>query len=295
MKDIEPSELIKKNFEALSPQLRKAAKFLLDHPDDVALLSMRELAKRAQLPAATFVRLARSLDFPDYVAMRELFQHRMRKGANDRRYSLKARDLQLRSGADETLVLMKDIFASELRNIEESFQLNSTDILLGAVELIERSARVFVLGQRSCFPPAYTFNYIFQLFSPNSILLQNNAGTFADELRGIGPGDLLVAISVSPYTGDVVRAVRYARGMQARIVAITDDRLSPIAREADIVLLTATATPSFFHSITPMIVLAQALLALLMARGGSSALKAIEETEKQLDSFGAYWNEQNDR
>ena len=118
---------------------------------------------------------------------------------------------------------------------------------------------------------------------------------FADELRGIDMSDLLIAISVAPYTRDVVRAVRYARNKKAKILAITDDRLSPIARDADVTLLTATSTPSFFHSIISMIALVQTLLALLVARGGKQALEAIEQSERQLDWFGAYWNEDREK
>lgn len=295
MEHAQLSEFITKNFDRLSPQLRKAARFLLERPDDVAMRSMRDVAKLAGVPAATLVRLARSLNFPDYVAMRHVFQQRIREGEASRRYSLKARDLQRRAGDDKTLALMKDLFVAEMGNIEETFQHNDAKILLKAVESIEKAERIFVLGQRSCFPPAYVFNYVFQLFRPNSILLPSAVYSFVDELRRIGPNDLLIAMSISPYTRDVVRAVRYARANNARIVAITDDRLSPIAREADITLQTTTSTPSFFHSIISMIAIVQALLALLVARGGKKTLKAIEQSEMQLDWFGAYWNEKQEK
>jgi DNA-binding MurR/RpiR family transcriptional regulator len=55
------SEFVAEHFNRLSPQLRKAARYLLDHRDDVALLSMRELAQAAGLPSVTFVRLSRAL------------------------------------------------------------------------------------------------------------------------------------------------------------------------------------------------------------------------------------------
>jgi hypothetical protein len=38
-----------------------------------------------------------------------------------------------------------------------------------------------------------------------------------------------------------------------------------------------------------MVALVQALLALLVSRGGKSALAAIELSEKQLERFKAYW------
>ncbi|MEH6246587.1 aminopeptidase N C-terminal domain-containing protein [Salmonella enterica subsp. enterica serovar Mbandaka] len=46
----------------LSPQLQRAAMLLETHQRDIALLSMRDLARRCDLPPATFSRLARALD-----------------------------------------------------------------------------------------------------------------------------------------------------------------------------------------------------------------------------------------
>ena len=54
-------------FPGLSPQLRQAARFVLDRPEDVALHSMRQLASRAGVHPSTMVRLARAPDYPGYI------------------------------------------------------------------------------------------------------------------------------------------------------------------------------------------------------------------------------------
>ena len=45
-------------FDTLPPQLKEAARWVIDHPADVALLTMREQARRAGIPPATLTRLA---------------------------------------------------------------------------------------------------------------------------------------------------------------------------------------------------------------------------------------------
>ncbi|MGH7879602.1 MAG: MurR/RpiR family transcriptional regulator, partial [Candidatus Binataceae bacterium] len=52
---------LKADFEQLPPQLKEAARWVIDHPADVALLSMREQARRAGIPPATLTRLAQRL------------------------------------------------------------------------------------------------------------------------------------------------------------------------------------------------------------------------------------------
>ena len=90
----------------LSTELRKAARFLLDHPDEVALVSMRVLASRSEVTPTTFVRLARRLGFGDWAQLREPFENRLRSGSSP--FAAKADALVLRS-ARET------IFAESLK------------------------------------------------------------------------------------------------------------------------------------------------------------------------------------
>ena len=68
-------------FDLLPPQLQTAARYMLDRPDDVALLSMREQARRAGVPPATMTRLAKRLGLDGYDNVRELYAGAVRTGA----------------------------------------------------------------------------------------------------------------------------------------------------------------------------------------------------------------------
>ncbi|GAB6054061.1 hypothetical protein JCM17960_28810 [Magnetospira thiophila] len=65
---------IEKTFARLSPQLKQAARFALDHPDDVALQSMRRLSAMAAVHPSTMVRLVKELGLDGYTAFQEPFQ-----------------------------------------------------------------------------------------------------------------------------------------------------------------------------------------------------------------------------
>jgi len=67
-------------FDTLPPKLQLAARYILDRPDDVALLSMREQARHAGVPPATMTRLAQRLGLDGYDAVRALYAGAVRDG-----------------------------------------------------------------------------------------------------------------------------------------------------------------------------------------------------------------------
>lgn len=287
------AKALEQRFHRLSPQMKKAAGYLIEHPADVALYSMREVAKRAAIPPGTLLRLSSALGFESYVALRKIYQDGLKQSHGGAPFSDRARDLQRSSRARTAAQVMAKVKAAEMDNLEKTFAANEAATIERVVKLIERADRVYVLGQRSCFPVAFFFNYVFRLFRSNSVLLDNQGGGIVDELRAIRQRDLLIAISIQPYTAEVVRAAEFARKEGAKVLAITDSRVSPLRRVATESLLTINQSASFFHSILAVLALVQTLIALLAARGGNKSLAAIARSEKQLEWFHAYWSQNN--
>ena len=67
------TEQIIKTFDAMPAQLQAGARYVLDRPRDVALLSMREQARQAGVQPATMTRLAKHLGMDGYDDVRELY------------------------------------------------------------------------------------------------------------------------------------------------------------------------------------------------------------------------------
>ncbi len=288
------AEQIVAGFDTLTPQVQAAARFVLDHPQEVALLSMREQARRAGVPPVTMLRLARQFGCADYNAFRRLHASGQRPGGASG-FSDRAQGLQKRArqgGAASLAEQMEQNFARQLGGLTAR---NGGEALGEAALLLERARRVYVLGLRSCFAVAYHFAYVYGLFRDNGQLLDGAGDTGRDALRHIGAPDVLLAISLAPYTRAAVEQVRFAEARGTSIIAVTDSPLSPIARNAAASLLVPTDGPSFFHGVTPAFAAAETLLALLAARAGDKALTAIRNAESQLGAFDTYWHPRSKR
>ncbi len=273
-------------YGGLSPQLRLAARYVLDRPDEVALFTMRRLAARAGVHPTTMVRLARRLDYPGFNAFRDVFRDRLR--GSRYRYSNRARELQSRQ---EVGGLADEVAAVDARNLTASYQGIGGDRLQRCAKILGEANRIYIIGLRGCYPVAFYLHYACSMFRDDVVLVDGAGGTLADELRDIDRRDALVAISFSPYTRDTVGVVSYAADHGATIIALTDSPLSPLTGPADEVLLVRSDSPSFFQSITAAQSVAQSLIALLVACSGEEALQSLSKRERQLDSFSAYWDD----
>ncbi|TWT04110.1 MurR/RpiR family transcriptional regulator [Reyranella sp. CPCC 100927] len=271
--------------DTLPPQLRSAARWMLDHPDDVALLSMRSQAERAGVPPVTMTRLAQRLGFEGYESVRDLYAQAVRRRAIG--FADKGGALVARGKASESR-LVADMLAAAAGNVQ---RLADADVLAqvhAAAGVLGGARRIFALGLRSSFSVAFHFQYVASFAGADCHLIEGAGGTGADALRGAANGDALFAVSVKPYVRTTLDLARHAAARGMRVVALTDSTASPLARQADAAIVVPTESPSFFHTMVPAFAVAELLVALLATRRGEGALEAIAATEAELAALDIY-------
>ncbi len=77
---------------------------------------------------------------------------------------------------------------------------------------IAGAGRVGFLGVRASFAVAFQFRYAYNLIARNGVLFDGIGGTVLDQADALERGDVLVAISQSPYSAPTVDAVERRRG-----------------------------------------------------------------------------------
>src|SRR5262249_36427492 len=234
-------------FDRIPKQLQVAARWALDHPQDVALLTVREQAKRAGVVPATMTRLAQRLGLNGYDAVRDLYAENLRRRASSF-FSPKAEALVARRRRSGEASLAHDLVDTLVHQLAGLAGAPTLGQLPAPVRGITPARRVFVLGQRSAYPVAFHFAYVFGLAGGRVRLLDGPGGTGSDALRDAQEGDVLVAISVKPYTRTTVDVTRHAGRRGVAVVAITDSAVSPLARAARATVLVPTESPPFFHA-----------------------------------------------
>ncbi|MDX8479756.1 MurR/RpiR family transcriptional regulator [Mesorhizobium sp. VK24D] len=279
MQEAPLAERIVEAFDTMSEQLQAAARYILHSPREVALLSMREQARQAQVQPATMTRLAKHLGFSGYEDVRQLYADVLRNDMTGfvGRVGTQARSQALKGDH----VLAADMLNGVCAQIGALSQPGALDSLVGAAKLLAGARRIYCLGLRSSHTPAWHLHYVLSLAGKQSTMLDAVGGIGADALGSATRDDILVAVSVLPYTRQTVELTEYARECGIPVVAITDSPVAPLAQLAACTVVVSTDSPSFLHTMSPAFVVAEILGSLVAGHAGDAAGEALARVDRQ--------------
>lgn len=283
---------IESRYGAFSPQLQRAARFVRENPQDVALQSLRTLSRQAGVSPTSMTRLTQALEFENWDAFQAEHREWLTAG---RQGVFSGRADRLISGAkkpgaeDQLLDAMAE---AERANLSDALGAQSRAGLRQAADLLAAAPSIAIAGIRSCFPVAFSLHYSLSLFMPGVRLMTGTGGSLLDELHHLRANDALVVISVAPYSRETVEVARHARRANVRVVGITDGPLTPVARLCDVALVAGNDSPAHIASPIGPVAVAQALAILVLARAGEGALDALRRREATLEATSAYLPEE---
>ncbi|AZN98247.1 MurR/RpiR family transcriptional regulator [Mesorhizobium sp. M9A.F.Ca.ET.002.03.1.2] len=281
------AELLVERFENMPPQLRVAARFVLDHPKDVALMSMREQAHQAGVSHSTMMRLARWLGLEGYEDMRSLYAKAMREPGSLSGASARLVETQLAGdGGFSTVGVVADAVAAQIASLGEYG--NATQFI-AAANVLAGSRKLFCLGLRSEQAVAQHFVHTLSFLGCEVRLLDASGAMGIDALRGAGAGDAVLAISLAPYSRATIEVARQAAERRVAVVAITDSSVSPLARMARESMIVTTGSQSYFRSMAPALAATEILAALIATKSGANAEGKAREVEEELAALDVYW------
>lgn len=278
-------------FESLSPQLKIAAKYVSDHPEQVATSSMRKVALASNISPPTFSRLAKTLGLGGFDELKELCRQTVQERHST--FAGKAKALQkYQSGGplaeQGTFVIAQA--AAAIDNIQSMVDHIDPSQLKEACRALVNAKNVYVVGGLSSQAFAEYFVYMGAMAFPNWHVLDLNRQALGACCARLSDKDALVVISMHPYSREVVALTERGAERGAHIVALCDEELSPLRKFAHHQFNTATQSPQFFASYTATLVLLEAIMGMVVRRAGPEAQQTIETVEKLNHENRTYWS-----
>lgn len=280
---------------ALSGQTVDAAHYLINNSDVIPYYSMREIARRANVQPVSLVRVAQKLGLSGYGDLRQQFidtapERNQRDRQSLHRNELSAQTLISEMGKSSGLTAFIDsFFATEQSVVAHARAHLSEERLQSAVDLLARAPKVYVMGRRTAFGPAYAFAYSLQKARPNVVLLDTPGGAPEGALEDIRPDDVFVAVTFAPFNRLVHSLTEKASLSGAHIIAITDSFAAPISKfAAPLHFVAQSSGQAFPESTLGALAIANILSALTISRLGDVAQQRIRSNERFLVDSGEY-------
>ncbi len=277
---------LKAQMLTLSPQMRTAAKYIIDHQSDFGLDPIRETARKAAVSTYTLVNIAKSLEFSGFEELRQPFRH-----------ALVSSPLAAENPDwfDETRAKGESgrVFADAAKNsvsiVTRSLERQELKELESIADMLVEARTVYLTAVRSSFAMAYYPHYVGRMALPTMQLIPRHMNSAIDDLNDAQPGDVLIAITVTPYSLETVKACEFAKKKGVKLLIITDSEVVSPHLEPEHTVVTSVHSTHNFGCFSGMMAVIETLIAFLMQRGGQAADNRVKSYESLRIENNAYW------
>ena len=248
-------------YESLSRQLKVIAKYIEQHKSSLILERISDIAAECEVQPSAIVRFAKRFGFSGFSEMQDVFRAAYtEKESGTSNYKQRIRNLiDTRDGKLSIGNMMREFVDASRLGLDELAAGLDDEQLEAAVNLLQKADNIYVVGVRRAFPIASYIAYALQHTNKRVHLVSGLGGMYRDQMRSVRERDVVIAISFAPYGKETQYCARIGHHHHAKTLVITDSKLSPLARNADALLIVAEGSAFAFRSLTSTICLCQAL------------------------------------
>lgn len=226
--DIE--KLVAGKYDKLPPGQKQVAKYLSAHPFEFSMSTVAQIANAVDKSETTVIRLSYNLGFDSFSQLQKQLQKHFLKSAGGTKpvETEDAEENSQRTSFKE--IINKDIFILQnmLDNLDEVNFNQAIDLLMEADELK-------IGGHLASYSAAHWLHLKMSLMRDHVTFLSEELNPFENYMAE--DRDIVVfLISMPSYAAETLRLAEKAKEQGVKIIALTDRRLSPVGRMADICL-----------------------------------------------------------
>ncbi len=275
--------LIEAEMPNLSKGKKRIAQTILSEYDKVAYMTAAKLSELVGVSESTVVRFAIDLGFDGYPEFQHAVQELVRaKLTPNQRIRISEERIK---GANP----IENVMMSDAEKIKYTMRSIDRAAFSAAVDAIVSAENVYIFGVRSSAFLAGFFNFNLSMIQDNVRLIQpTSSSEVFEQILGIGPRDVLIAISFPRYSSKIVNALKYARTREATVVALTDSVQSPLAEHANFLLTAQSDMASFVDSLVAPLSIIDALLVAVTQRRGDEVRDRFDRLERVWDEYDVY-------
>lgn len=226
--DSNPVLRIRMVYDSLRESEKRIAAYIEANSSKIIYLSIGTLAEQCGVSEASVIRLCKTLGYSGYQELKiNIAKHYVEP---DRYLHSDASEI------DSTSQLISKVMTADIDAIEDTIKVMSPSVIEACINLLTRAGRIEFYGLGGSGAVAYDAHHKFFKYGIPCISY-SDSHMLAMSASLLNKDDVVIAITYSGATQDIIDASLLAKDAGAHVIAITSSGNSPITKFADYAIL----------------------------------------------------------
>lgn len=231
--------ILSEMLENLPESEKKVAVFILEHPEEAINLTAKELGKRSGTSGAAVIRLCKSLKLKSFQELKM----RIAVDLQNKNYT-EYREIN----PDESInSIIQKMTSNSIQAIKETAAIMNQEELKKAVNMIRKARKIIFIGVGASGIVAQDAKQKFLRIDKN-VYAFTDIHMAATQIAVAGHQDVVIVISHSGETMEIVNMLQLAKQKKIPTIGITKYGKSKVAEQADVILFTSSGREPVFRS-----------------------------------------------
>lgn len=274
--------LIQGKFIRLSKGQKLIAEYILKYYDKAAFMTAAKLGISVGVSESTVVRFANELGFSGYPKLQKALQELIKNKLTT------VQRLELKNDYFSDGDALKGVLKADMENIRATLEKINQNTFEDVVKNIFEAQRIYIVGLRSSTALAEFLGFYLNIILQNVKIVSYGISDVFEQMISVGDGDLVIGIGFPRYAAKTIDALAFAQDRGAKVVALTDSLLSPLASKADYTLIAQSNMASFVDSLVAPLSVINALIIAVGMREKENISNVFGNLEKIWKTYNVY-------
>lgn len=220
---------IKERWDEFTPSDKKIGEYIIDNPEQIVNYNTLQLAEIIKTSQSAIIRFIKKIGYKGYID----FKIDVAKSLEEKNQFLLDEVISKNESIENIISKSKN---NVLATVEKTYALIDTEAINKAIADINKANNIYLAGVGSSGLICEDFSYKLQR-SGKKVFYQVDAHTNLALVSNIDKDDVLIAISYSGLTKEILIASEYAKKVGAKVISISKTLNSDLTNNTDQLLL----------------------------------------------------------
>ena len=280
--------LIQGKFIRLSKGQKLIAEYILKNYDKAAFMTAAKLGVSVGVSESTVVRFANELGFSGYPKLQKALQELIKNKLTT------VQRLELRNDYFSDGDALKGVLKADMENIRATLEKINENVFEDVVKSIFEAKRIYIIGLRSSTALSEFLGFYLNIILQNVKVVSYGISDVFEQMINVSEGDFVIGIGFPRYAAKTIDALAFSQDRGAKVVALTDSLLSPLATKADYTLIAQSNMASFVDSLVAPLSVINALIIAVGMREKENISNVFAGLEEIWQNYNVYsYNNRN--